>query len=32
MTLLNVYGIADAAPRAELRGALGEPVRARFMT
>lgn len=28
MTLLNVYGIADAAPGAELRGAVGEPVRA----
>jgi hypothetical protein len=28
VTLLNVYGVTDARPRAELRGALGEPVRA----
>jgi len=28
VTLLNVYGIADAAPAADLRGALGEAVRA----
>jgi Gas vesicle synthesis protein GvpL/GvpF len=28
MTLLNLYAIADAAPRADLRGASGEPVRA----
>ncbi|HWE22866.1 MAG TPA: GvpL/GvpF family gas vesicle protein [Myxococcales bacterium] len=27
MTLLNIYGIADAAPATQVRGAMGEPVR-----
>jgi hypothetical protein len=28
VTLLNVYGVTDAPPRTELRGAVGEPIRA----